>query len=514
MLHWLLCILAFTLTFQLLGRRGRSHSLLTAVVAGVCLIAGIGVLQYLFAFDWVRQSISPASTFVNRNFASQFVAMGFPLALVVLFTSPGQRRQWTAGFCVFLSITFLGYTITRASILAVAVEIVVIGALLGYLIIIRKRPLDLDRKRAIIFSLAVVAGLACANLEPLGGQAAEASTREGESESVVERISAKGTGTLAIRLYFYRNTLEMIRQHPIIGVGADNFRIHYPATQITGKRDPNVTLGKKPRTSHNDYLQFVAEHGVASIFLLIWVCGIILVHGRRLITQSTEKTQLLTGIGTFASVVGLGINALFSAAVYRAIPPFTLAIVLACFFRLPQPSVSDSSSKSDLSVVRKILNRNLLLSVSLFFLILAGSWGWMQYRWIRADIYRNQFMYFATKEPKWDRVLKLWPKVIQYNPFRLDNYKFVAVAEMYRDRNREAVAICEEYRKRFPHDPMNLYNLTLCYLRLEEFAKAAPVIQHLAAMMPDDPDVQRQLGKVERGLRRELKDQKIVNRVR
>ena len=110
-------------------------------------------------------------------------------------------------------------------------------------------------------------------------------------------------------------------------------------------------------------------------------------------------------------------------------------------------------------------------------------------------------MYYATKAPDWDKVLTLWPQVISHNSFRLDTLKFFAVAQMYKDRNREAALTCEQHRVGFPHDTMNLYNLTLCYLRMREYEKAKPAIEHLAAMMPEHPDVMRQLTKVHRRLK-------------
>lgn len=66
------------------------------------------------------------------------------------------------------------------------------------------------------------------------------------------------------RLEFYDNTLEIIREHPLIGVGTGGFAATY-AKHVAPK-------GLKPTSNpHNQYLLIMAQVGVVGLLLLLWL---------------------------------------------------------------------------------------------------------------------------------------------------------------------------------------------------------------------------------------------------
>lgn len=79
-------------------------------------------------------------------------------------------------------------------------------------------------------------------------------------------------GSVTQRLEFYYNTLQVIREHPLIGAGTGAFRISY-ARQVEGTA---MTATHNP---HNEYLKLAAELGVAGLAALIglfwagWRCA-------------------------------------------------------------------------------------------------------------------------------------------------------------------------------------------------------------------------------------------------
>lgn len=66
------------------------------------------------------------------------------------------------------------------------------------------------------------------------------------------------------RLGFYYNTVEMIKQHPLSGVGTGGFESAY-AKQVQGK---NVLPTSNP---HNEYLLIMVQLGVAGLGLLLYL---------------------------------------------------------------------------------------------------------------------------------------------------------------------------------------------------------------------------------------------------
>lgn len=79
-------------------------------------------------------------------------------------------------------------------------------------------------------------------------------------------------GSVSQRLEFYNNTLHIIRDHPVTGVGTGGFRAEY-AKQVAGT---DMTATHNP---HNEYLKVTAELGIAGLAALIaifwtgWYCA-------------------------------------------------------------------------------------------------------------------------------------------------------------------------------------------------------------------------------------------------
>ena len=90
-----------------------------------------------------------------------------------------------------------------------------------------------------------------------------------EMERAQVETVAPVTSSVGVRVEWYRNTVNLIAAHPIIGVGTGSFARAY-AEQVT---DPAAV---KPAHPHNQYLLTAAELGVAgagvlmTVFVLLW----------------------------------------------------------------------------------------------------------------------------------------------------------------------------------------------------------------------------------------------------
>lgn len=70
--------------------------------------------------------------------------------------------------------------------------------------------------------------------------------------------------SVGLRLEYYRNTLEIIRQHPLLGTGTGGFRQAY-AEQVRG------TGRIATHNPHNEYLMVTAQLGLAGLALLLYL---------------------------------------------------------------------------------------------------------------------------------------------------------------------------------------------------------------------------------------------------
>ena len=76
--------------------------------------------------------------------------------------------------------------------------------------------------------------------------------------------SEAGEGGVGVRLQFYQNTLTLIQDHPVLGVGTGGF-VHAYAEKITG------TGIVSTRNPYNQYLMTTAEVGVVGLALLLFL---------------------------------------------------------------------------------------------------------------------------------------------------------------------------------------------------------------------------------------------------
>lgn len=102
------------------------------------------------------------------------------------------------------------------------------------------------------------------------------------------------------RLEFYRNTLGIIAEHPIIGVGTGGFPQAYAdKVRGTGKTDT--------RNPHNEFLHITAQIGVAGLAALLWLFWLQWQLAPRL--ASPLESQLARGL-VLTMVVGCMFNSL------------------------------------------------------------------------------------------------------------------------------------------------------------------------------------------------------------
>ncbi len=106
--------------------------IITALVLAGWGIALIGICQYLFGFSLIPQARPPAATFANRNMASQFMVLVIPLGLYVLARSQSSAMIWLSAAGTCLMMVYVVYIQSLAGWVAVFLELILFGVVLGY----------------------------------------------------------------------------------------------------------------------------------------------------------------------------------------------------------------------------------------------------------------------------------------------------------------------------------------------------------------------------------------------
>jgi len=233
----------------------------------VAILTSGFVSAFLALLVWSTQSsvrvegiIRAGGTFVNPDHFACFMSLTFPMALAcAMFGSELISSQWSLGFRIFSGITCFASIAalllsgSRSGWVGVAVGVVCM------LVLIRIYGRCTTRTSLVKRSHFVAAVAICIVLIAFIGTQGQ--------ESVGQRLHQSTTDTsFAERVIVWRDSLPMLRDFPLLGVGLgcwSEFFPHYesppwPADSFWGE-------------AHNDYLQLISELGLIGFAIVCWL---------------------------------------------------------------------------------------------------------------------------------------------------------------------------------------------------------------------------------------------------
>lgn len=191
-----------------------------------------------------------------------------------------------------------------------------------FLIIVLKRNNELIKKNIIILIsilLITYTSVYFINKEVYGSNRCEMCDIE-------ETIDNGGNG----RLKIWKNSLDIIKDYPIVGVGFDNFYLVYPNPKIQNSIELVVTDGKlqkeEPKqiliydNAHNVYLHTLVSIGVLGVIPYLLLCLLAFIKGLK------QKNKL--GILLLSGFVAYSIQAFANISVIQVAPIYYVIIGL------------------------------------------------------------------------------------------------------------------------------------------------------------------------------------------
>jgi len=360
----LLKFLTYTLLFVLIlsypvGDRISSEkerrflrTLLVTVVVSGGLVGGIGVAQYfawngkiLWFFvpqDWGRArpdlQLRASGPFVNSDHFANYLALIFPLVLggflsQGFFISRTRARLWRVlcGGTLFVLPVGILLSLSRGGWIGTALGTAFVlwhaRPTSGWLLrATRVRSGSLSR-RLIVVTGCISAACALALWSPIGG------------DQISRRLekTVMGENGLQDRVALWQDSLAMIRDFPVMGVGLGAWGDAFPHYQ----RPPWDPVPW--RQAHNDYVQGLAETGVIGMGLLTWffvVIAIRLLRGLRVV--SLPLLPLYAGLVAALLVMTFHEGFDFSLQIPANAVLFT--VILAVGLRMSIGSVQEGAS--------------------------------------------------------------------------------------------------------------------------------------------------------------------------
>jgi O-antigen ligase len=279
--------------------------LLEAVTIAGAAVAAIGLLQHLEMMPLSIPVIStPGSTFGNRNFAAEAMAMAMPLGLGAIAGLRGDSRSAFMWVAVTLELVFLAVTRTRGAWLGAACGLVATAALLRL-----RWPRGTLAVAVAAAVMAIVAASWPARYNPR--DVGDAKRYSGVVDVLEAGLDPRSTA-FRTRLGLWRRTLAMVTAHPWFGVGPGNWPVVFPLYAEPGAtQDGVLSAARAPRQAHDDLLERAGETGIPGLLSLVALVGGVAMAARRRLREIDYGTRTAAAAAVGA-LTALGVVSLSS----------------------------------------------------------------------------------------------------------------------------------------------------------------------------------------------------------
>ncbi|KJD35667.1 hypothetical protein PW52_07940 [Tamlana sedimentorum] len=276
------------------------------------------------------------------------------------------------------------------------------------------------------------------------------------------------------RLFIWKITTKMIKDHPFFGVGFDRFKAHYMNYQAhyfaENGDTPEVLVADGVYYAFNAFIQFVSENGLIGLGLLV----IVLYSLYRTVTTKKNKNLLIV---VKTSLLTVSVFGLFSYPMTILPIKIILVCLVAMAANLDSKKITllkQTKTNFELSPIKYlviiIIGLSIVKATDLVIKLHAGFKVW-DYA-IRSYDYRDY-------ESAINGFKEVYPLFKNDGDFLMDYGKALS----YYGQDLEAVSIVQRAKT---HININGLEITLgdSYKNLKQYKKAEQAYRHAANMIP------------------------------
>jgi len=405
------------------------------------------ILALYFSENTFFSSVSMIkSTFANKNLLSSILFLTFPF----LFCSFNFSKRWKfLSLILYLIILILLWLIqTKAVIIAFFLFFFIF-----FLFYVRNRK-SITKKLflKLIFVTSVSIIIFSIFISKQNSQ---------EFSHLTNKHSATS------RFLLWENSVYMIKDNWVFGVGAGNWQIHFPKyglNNLDAEERMGIITYQRP---HNDFLWVFCEMGIIGILAYISIFIIILYYLFKLIQKFKEREDNWLYSSFFAAIIGYLIIAFVDFPLERIEHQILLYLIF---------SVITANYYNEITICKPAKNTIVKLSLSIILLFLSVLFSLFVSISRYSGEYHTHKLYNAHKKANWDLMIKEADKAINFCYFMdpmsapIEWYKGVA---LFSSGNISVAKTCfEQAYSIHPYNIHVLNNLASCYETLKEHKKA------------------------------------------
>lgn len=465
------------------------HRLCLWMVGTGSVVAVIGLLQHNGVYHFGAPWNLPISTIGNVNFTAQYYNVIFPIALVMLFMSHRFWVQAGIGLAVFVMACHLVVLGSRGGWLGALVALATLGgaALLRHYQVGR-RLLDAVVMGVVIIGLGwpvfmgMVSGIQVSEGRHLG------QLLDTYHNRVIERVESavylEDDSTLQ-RVRLWEDTLRMIWDKPLLGVGLGNFAFNVPkymsreSLVVKQRREQQTGQELMAFSAHNEYLESWAETGILGMGVLLVLLYQLLKAVYFLTVRYIRGEEPILVVGLVAAVLATLVHSFFSTNLQQPVSATHFWIVVGMIWSLRLNVIGRNTVGLLETDARRVTQ--VLLALSGVVLVIVCVMGirtlWGEYYYQRGNQFFKHKIYHEA-EYWWDRSTQLEPtKYYQ-------TFQSLGTARYNLENWEGAASAFQNSLRYFPNNAQVHYLLGRSLVEME---KAGEALSHLQTSVDLNP---------------------------
>ncbi|MDH5718315.1 MAG: O-antigen ligase family protein [Spirochaetia bacterium] len=472
-------------------------------MVGIVVISVIGIFQK-YDINYIFEQIAPpAATFINKNQASHYLSLVFFIPFIIYNFCSSKKLLY---FSIVSIILLMVYSVSVSSkglwVSLFFTTIYLFIALYFY----KKNKKNLNQiskknKIVLIFSLVAIF-FSYFSDKIIPGKYSDTPVFTKIKSTTVESSSVLN------RIAVWRNSLEIIKDYPVFGVGPDGFQIIYPKYNSAVMRTPNFSRKFIYNRAHNDFIQYFVETGILGglLFYLLVICvpilSIIAIDNAKIKQYRKKKLLILLSAG----LVNVFVYANFEFTITLSSASGTLVWIMLGIWLyylndlLPKFNKDENKKyKKYCNIFSSVKNYNYLsITAVLFCLIMILITG---FNIAAARTYRYANLFYAHNKSKNPQFCAIYTndflKAAKMAPFNYayQRYSFINYRRC-QPVTEKNLKILESFLDTLPYNYFLWHNIIEYQIELKKYSEALILLDKYIKYLPYDNQVLIQKGNV------------------
>lgn len=434
----------------------------TDLIKGVVIFGSIAGIVTLFELlkalgsgDFISDIYVVSGTFSHKNLLSSGLMLSLPFAIMGAAVLSSAWKRWSI-LLVFLLIAEIFVLRTRGVWLGVFVS--AFTFILLFFAMRKKSSLEVKFPMKKVGIAAVLAALLLVGLF--------------SASQVSDDVS--NTTNLENRLVFWNNSVEMIKENPMLGVGPGNWKINFPKYGLMGLENSVLQGITQVQRPHNDYLWVLTEGGPLALIFFIGIFVFALLRLGKNFKQPLTTHDLAIDMAAGFGLLAYLVFSLTDFPLERSSHQLLLVALLAIVFR---NGLDKEKLKPE---IKSTVVLSVVIALAVFSTVVSGNrWSGEQasVKVLEANRTRNAQRIIKTSDEALNRFYNMDNFA---NPIRY----YSALGKLVLDNYEGAMQDAQEAYDLAPYNVVVINQLGNVYRSMDDVEKALEIYGRATEISP------------------------------